>query len=866
MTRRIVLFIFLMYYGYIFSQTIISGVVKDTIGNNLAMANVIVKYQDKILAYTITNEQGQFEIKVKTKDNFKVKATFLGYKPSLISVTPKNDLRNLTLVMHELKTQLNEVIINADLPETIQKKDTILYNLSKLTDGSESTLKDIVEKLPGMEIDDNGKIKQHGKPIDKVLINGKDFFNKQHQLATENINADMVKAIAFYKNFKTAFDTKTDEGARVLNVSLKDKYNNRITGNITASASYDKRCKLHPNFFNFRKNANIAFIGDFNSYGQQAITLSDYMTFTGGVKRYIKNVRSGNVEIDEENIPDFLLKEDAVADRKVYFGGLNLVLQKPKKYSFSGFYLVNLLQQTEKIASQKDYWDNLSINEVNQTTGDYFILTSYSHFKYRIAKNTILKWLVTGSLQNDTSNNSLLQNNQQSQQDLQYSNKRFGSNLSISQTFDNDIEWHNNFVADYNDQNKNRLLTANYPIFEEILTRNQNRIEHEILKKSISTNFITTLTKYLSRTQYSISLAYDKGNKDYQTLNELDIFKNNLQLKNDDYYSDFSFKYDNIAWHIKANLSYHHLNTELDNKTQTFNYFSPNIQLTYLFSLRQSISGGYYYGSDMIAPQKMLENNTITEVNVVNMPSLVKNDLLPTNQFYINYDNYLQKMKLYININGNYTQKQETVNSSIKQVTSNAIYLQYRLFPAENKWHANYLVNKKLTKHLLVSYKGNYSLENRIVYNNSGNRKLTVNMFYQTLKLYSKRKKSGFNYSFGLKYNLYQIAYQNDMNNKSYITYMPFVNLHGFFAKKYFWRIKSSYESYKNLEIEKYVSISPSIEYKMNKVINIALVGNNILNIGQNETTEWHTNEQYTEQYTEANLPGYISLQLKCLF
>ncbi len=866
MIKKLVLFALLFYSSCGFSQTVISGVVKDTIGHSLSMANVIVKYQNKILGYTTTNGQGQFEIKVKSKNNYKIKATFLGYKPTSVSIGANDDLRNITLVLHELKTQLTEVIINSDIPDIIQKKDTILYNLSKLTDGNESTLKDIVEKLPGMEIDGNGKIKVNGKPIDKVLINGKDFFNKQHQLATENINSDMIKAIAFYKNFKTAFDTRSDIGARALNVTLKDKYNNRIAGNITAAASYDKKYKLHPNIFNFRKDANIAFIGNLNSFGEQAITLSDYMTFTGGVKRYIKDVRPGDVEIDEENIPDFLLKEDEVADRKVYFSGVNLVFQKPKKYSFSGFYLINYLQQSERISSQKNYWDNLSINEENKTTGDYFIITTYSHFKYKIARKTILKWLVTGSFQNDNSKNNLLQNNQFLKQDLKYKHKNISSKLNISHTFDNDIEWNNSFIIDYNYQNKNRLLAANDPIFEEIITNGQNKIAHQNLKKYFNSHISTKITKYLKHTQYYFAMGYNKDNKDYQTLNEINIFKNNLQLTNNDFYGDFGFELNSLAWHLKTILSYHNLNTALNNKNQTYYYFSPSIQLTYLFSLNQSISAGYSYGKEKIVPQKLLLNYNISDINSVYNPSLIQNTLLPKSQFYINYNNYLKKFKLYFNINGNYFKKVKTVNNSIKQITSNATYLQYRLFSAENQWSISYTLNKKLTKHLLVSYKGNYSLENTEVINTLGSQKLDVTMFRHILKLYSKRKKSRFNYSFGLKYRLYQVSYQNNTNNHIYITYTPFVNLKGYFAKKYFWRIKSSYESYKNMDIKKYVKISPSIEYRMNKKFNIAIVGQNILNIGRNELVQWNTNELFSEQVHVAHLPGLVSFQLKVIF
>jgi len=95
---------------------------------------------------------------------FIFKVSYLGYKPvSLKKNIAKSEIINFTL--QEDVASLKEVVIKAKSLDAIVKNDTIKYNIKHLTNGNEENLKEVLKKLPGVEIDENGKIKANGKPL-----------------------------------------------------------------------------------------------------------------------------------------------------------------------------------------------------------------------------------------------------------------------------------------------------------------------------------------------------------------------------------------------------------------------------------------------------------------------------------------------------------------------------------------------------------------------------------------------------------------------------------------------------------------------------------------------------------------------------
>ena len=116
--------------------------------------------------------------------------------------------------------QLNEVVI--ELP-IIRKKDTIIYNIDKFTTGEERKLKDILKKLPGIEVDKNGNVTSEGKKVTHLLVENKAFFGGGTKLGVENIPSNAVDKVEVIDDYNEVSFlkgmTKTDNLA--LNIKLK---------------------------------------------------------------------------------------------------------------------------------------------------------------------------------------------------------------------------------------------------------------------------------------------------------------------------------------------------------------------------------------------------------------------------------------------------------------------------------------------------------------------------------------------------------------------------------------------------------------------------------------------------------------------
>src|SRR5690606_32200495 len=116
-------------------------------------------------------------------------------------------------------------------------------------------------------IDNDGKIRYNGKTIDHLLLDGDEFYGQNHQIANENITAEMIKKIELlksYKDFSTIKDFE-NSGQIALNIGLKDEYKEKLKGNTELEGGYDNRYKSHNNLYNFGNKNKLNLIVNANN-------------------------------------------------------------------------------------------------------------------------------------------------------------------------------------------------------------------------------------------------------------------------------------------------------------------------------------------------------------------------------------------------------------------------------------------------------------------------------------------------------------------------------------------------------------------------------------------------------------------------
>ena len=184
-----------------FAQIKLEGVIKDSIGNPLELANVIAINQvtKSLDAYGITNDQGRYKLVLKKNASYKIQVSYVGMKTneSLLESKETDVTKNFTL--HE-DNRLDEINLVYEMPVVV-RGDTLIYNADSFNKGTEQKLGDVLKNLPGVEINDDGQIQVEGKVVTKVMVEGKEFFDGDSKLATQNIPSNAVDKVQILKNY-----------------------------------------------------------------------------------------------------------------------------------------------------------------------------------------------------------------------------------------------------------------------------------------------------------------------------------------------------------------------------------------------------------------------------------------------------------------------------------------------------------------------------------------------------------------------------------------------------------------------------------------------------------------------------------------
>ncbi|TDU43862.1 outer membrane beta-barrel protein [Gelidibacter sediminis] len=275
------------------AQIKVEGVVKDSIGNPLELANVIAINQETkgLESYGITDVQGQYKLALTKNSSYTIQVSYIGMKTfeEVLNVKETEMTKNFTL--REDNT-LDEIQLTYEMPVTI-KGDTLTYNADSFNKGTERKLEDVLKNLPGVEINADGKIEVEGKVVNKLMVNGKDFFDGDSKLATKNIPSNAVDKIQVLRNYAEVGQlsgVQNNQDNVAINIKLKEGKENFWFGNVTVGGGFaptpnDELYLVQPKLFYYSPKYSINVIGDLNNTGEVALTGRDIRNFGGGFRR-----------------------------------------------------------------------------------------------------------------------------------------------------------------------------------------------------------------------------------------------------------------------------------------------------------------------------------------------------------------------------------------------------------------------------------------------------------------------------------------------------------------------------------------------------------------------------------------------------
>lgn len=428
-----------------YSQTSVVGKIADNFSNPIQYLSVVIKAENNsIESYTYTNIDGEFDLKINKTGKFNVFFSALGYESKIVPIELVTTGKQISLdIVLKTKTfELNEVIVNATKPILI-KKDTIVFNVKSFLKGNEQVVEDLLKNIPGLNIDKQGTIKVGNQEIEKIMIDGDDFFEKGYKILTKNMPVNPIEQVEILQKYSNNKLLKGIENSDkvALNLKLKDEAKRQWFGNsnIGYAISSKKRYETQGNLMSFGKKNKFYFLTNFNNIGYDAVGDVDALIRP---LRYGQPGSNGDTETTatllnlSSDIPNF--KDSRTNFNNAELVSLNAIFNPSKKVKIKTLGFFNW--------DENDFFRNsiqqFSLNETSFTnTEDYtlrkkkFIGFGKIDLTYDITKTKILEISSKYNNQKDSDIGNLIFNGDETHEKLKTRNTLIDQKISFTNKF-----------------------------------------------------------------------------------------------------------------------------------------------------------------------------------------------------------------------------------------------------------------------------------------------------------------------------------------------------------------------------------------------------------------------------------------------
>ncbi|MCK0129905.1 TonB-dependent receptor [Flavobacteriaceae bacterium F08102] len=360
-TIRLSIFLFtLLSTSYCNSQSEVTivGTVKDTAQNVIPYVDVLLKQNDstqKLLAFASTDQYGQFKLLKQTEaKSLLVEISALAYQKAqqYLEVTQANQKFSLNFTLEDRTELLEEVEVKVE-NSVVVKNDTTVFNLDKLTDGTERVVIDILKKLPGFTIEPDGSYKFKGKKITRVLLDGDDLFVNNYRIGTDNINAEHISGVEAIENHEDNPLLQGLSETENVAINLQFKPGLSLSGKADIGYGHKDRYYLNTTAIAITKKLKGFSLLTYNNMGNRRS--SDYFN----PQTQILQARDAGVSTQQYQADSYIDADGSLSRAQSFvknnevFGSLNLL---PK------------LNETTTIRLNIDYLSDKAIQENQSTT------------------------------------------------------------------------------------------------------------------------------------------------------------------------------------------------------------------------------------------------------------------------------------------------------------------------------------------------------------------------------------------------------------------------------------------------------------------------------------------------------------------
>lgn len=284
----------------------VKGIAFDTLSKQpvaSATISVLDKKDSSLVTFTMTDNTGRFELKGIPNGDYRLLISHVNYHnsntPFTISEEKKNaDLGSIT--MNDLTRVLSEVVVSNEAPPVTLIGDTVQYNAGSFKTQPNANVEQLLKKLPGVKVDKDGTVTAQGEKVNRVLVDGKEFFGNDPKIATRNLPADAVDKVQVYdKQSDQAQLTGFEDGnyEKTINLKLKKDKKKGLFGKVSAGGGDDGRYEGKFNINSFKGARQLSAIGMGNNTNAEGFSFMDILNFTGALNQ-MKQGGGGNININ----------------------------------------------------------------------------------------------------------------------------------------------------------------------------------------------------------------------------------------------------------------------------------------------------------------------------------------------------------------------------------------------------------------------------------------------------------------------------------------------------------------------------------------------------------------------------------------
>jgi hypothetical protein len=728
MRNLITSLLFLGFAQFSFAQPGIRGKVADTLENRFlenAVVALIQKSDSTLYKFVRTDRNGAFNISVTDQGKYFILITYPKFVDFIDEVEIKDQPLDLgTFSLIQQAKLLEDLIVRQNVAIRM-KGDTIEYKADSFKVAEGSTVKDLLRKLPGMQIDKNGQVIAQGQKVEKVLVDGEEFFSDDPAVVIENLRADAIDKVQSYdKKSDQAEFTGVDDGSRskTLNLVLKDDRKKGYLGKIVVGGGTSERYSEEAMLNYFKGKKKFSVYGIASNTGRLGLDWNDRSKFGAGNDFGDAEVEmgAGFIMITGDGDDDFGDWQSNYYDegipRTIRAGAhASNKWSEDKQNANANYSLKNMLVNAEGNSlrkfilpdsayySRENHKSNTRQNE-HLFNGTYDLkLDSSSSLKFKF--NGRIENKSTGTETNTSSedeNLGLVNRNYRTNSTGQDNKIFLGSvlwrqklkkkrrTISLSASYKNSEKKSDGYLFSATDFFENGMITEQDTIDQYkrnsslVTTANSKLVYTEPIGKKSLLEFNYTFSKTSSTSDRK---SFDKANGKYEQLN--DLFSNRYSLN---YLSNSGgLKYQYTGKKLTANIGSnmgvadYRQNDSSGKEVRHYRYTNlfPTSRFTYRFSQQRHLNLQY---SGTPQPPSVEEIQPTRE---------------NTNPLFIVIGNPLLEQAFRHNISLFFT--------DFKMLSGRSIWLQGSFSPVQNAIVSNQVIDRGITTQKYVNTSGNYN-------------------------------------------------------------------------------------------------------------------------------------------------------------